>query len=296
MGKNTFSKALRENQKRINVKLPGSDEEIRLVDATERSVEGISATPIDAMMPITAPEILENADTDLPYLAIRTSYTESVFSLYEMGIKSPAGRKQTIVVPLTLDAADDLWGDANVRLNSVVDILRRNTNIALIVDKFPKKVLKRVSSWADDEESARMFVIRIPNILMFHENVVKKQVATPFAFDLVIVITNTKEKSLRKAKKRDKDTFDKFSEIFVRDIAAVLENFAISSVHFPLWGEFYRDPYVAAHIWAAGLAEKKTPVLKRVIFATPDPEYLICFNQEAIRTINNDEGNGMRVV
>ena len=38
--RNSFGDALRDNQKRIMVVLPGSEEEIRLSDATDQTLEG----------------------------------------------------------------------------------------------------------------------------------------------------------------------------------------------------------------------------------------------------------------
>ena len=56
----------------------------------------------------------------------------------------------------------------------------------------------------------------------------KKQAAHPLVFDLILVISGTKEKTLQKAKKReDKESLDIFSKDFIQDIMSVLENFGV---------------------------------------------------------------------
>lgn len=292
---NSFAKALRENQKKINVMVEGWEEEKSLAEVTEETVNGIIATPISGMIPVTITEAVENALNDLPYLAISTLYTEAVYSAYELGMKN-LGKRQTLIVPLTADAADDPFVDQ--RFSSVIDVLQKNTNIGLVLDEMPKKVFKKVRLWAEDENAGRMFIIRIPNLMMFHDNIVKGKTATPVLFDLVVLFTNATSKALRKAKKKSPDDFKDFTTDFVKDTISVVRNFGASSVHIPLWQEFYPDEYEAARIWAAQLTDdaNKVQTLKRLVFSTTDPNYLISFNQETARIINGDEGNGMRVV
>jgi hypothetical protein len=288
----SFTNALDDNKKKINVQPIGWTEPKTLAEAIDDSVEKTTSCSINAMIPVSVTESAEN-QPDLPYLAITTCYTDSIYSLYELGFKSQ-GVKQTLVVPLLRDSADDIFEDE--RLDAVIRALSRNTNIALVIDELPKKTWKKLKEWANDDDGGNMFVIRIPNLLMFHENVKKNEVTTPSLFDVLITVSNVSSKSLKKAKKSSDEAIDDWTKAFTTDVVSIFDNFGVGSAHVPLWKEFFRDPYVAAHKWAASLTEGKHSCLKRLTFSTTEPTLLTSFNGEMTRILNGDEGNGMRVI
>lgn len=287
-----FSRILRENKKKITVSMGGVwDEPHTLQEVTDESIEGIVGTPIDSMVPITVTEAAESAVNDLPYTAVRTTYTDSLYSLYEMGIKT--GQKQTLVVPLVSDAAEELTDDP--KMDTILYALNKSTNIGMIWDEFPKKVLKRAQAWADDESGDNMFVIRIPNICMFYNSIPKNKAALPLVFDMIIVISNASAKSLKKVRKSEDDRIETFSSAFTSGIIKVLGNFGVSSAHIPLWMEFYRNDDLAGKAWVDALKESKPNTLKRISFATPDAVTLLTFNRVMIEGVNSSDC-GMKVV
>lgn len=290
--KHEFSKVLKENKKKITVTFDTwGDEEKTLQEVTDASIEGIVGTPIESMVPITVTEAADSSVNDLPYLAIRTTYTDSLYSLYEMGIKT--GQKQTLVVPLTSDACDDLEEDAE--FSEILFALKKSTNISMIWDEFPRKVMKRAQSWKDDSSGDEMFVIRIPNICMFYNSIPKNKATRPLVFDILVVIPNASAKSLKKARKLQEDNIEIFSNTFTSNIMRVLGNYGVSSAHVPVWTEFYRNETTAAEAWIAALKGSKPSTLKRLSFATPDATTLLTFNRVLIDGVNSADC-GMKVV
>lgn len=291
---NDFSKVLKENKKKIEV-IIGDAAERTLQEITDESIESITGTEIGSMIPITVTEAASAAVTDLPYTAIRTTYTDCLYSLYEMGIKT--GQKQTLVVPLTSDATDDL--EVDWRFGDILDALRKSTNIDMIWDDFPKKIMKKAATWAEDDNGDIAFVIRIPNVLMFYKSISKNKPSKPLVLDILAVITNASSKSIKKAKKNGMhDKMEEFSDRFAEAIVKTLGNYGVSSAHVPLWNEFYdiETGTAAANAWARALKESKPETLKRLSFATPDAVTLLEFNRHLIENINVDGVNGMKVV
>lgn len=292
-----FQKVLSENQKKIKVQVEGWDEPKTLGEAVDETVEAVTASAIDALIPVSVTEAAENAVNDLPYMAVMTHYTDVVYSMYEVGLKS-MGRKQTMVIPLSADAAEDI--DGSDRWIRVLESFKKNTNIGMVMERIPKKVWKKAAAWADDRDGGRAFVIRIPNLLMFPKNIRKNEVTNPMLFDLLFLFVNVSEKSMKKAKKKGLDEFNEFTKDLITDAVKALENFGASSVHFPLWDEFFSDAYDLARMWGDILTDTDTATkpksLKRLVFSTSNPNLLICFNQELARVVNGNEGSGVRVV
>lgn len=289
--RSSFSKVLKENKKKIKVIVDSSSDEKTLQDVTDASIEGIVGTPIDSMVPITVTEAAESSVNDLPYTAIRTTYTDSLYSLYEMGIKT--GQKQTLIIPLASNAVEDLDGDPN--LSEIIYALKKSSNIGMIWDEFPRKIVKRAQAWADDEGGDTMFVIRIPNVCMFFNSIPRNKAARPLVFDIIIAITNASTKSLKRAKKMQEDNIETFSATFASDLVKVIGNFGASSVHIPVWLDFYRNEDAASSAWVEALKEGKPSTLKRLSFATPDAVTLLSFNRGLIEGINKTDC-GMKIV
>lgn len=306
--KKDFGSILEANAKKIKIEVPGWEQIENVADMIQVSVSGTTACPLDAMIPATVTECAKSA-LDLPYMAISTNYTQHVYSMYELGIKSQ--HIQTLVVPLYSDAAEGLL--KNDRFSDLYDTMCKYTDIALVYDEVQKKISKKLESWADEEGGCPMFVIRIPNLLMFHESIKKDVVSKPVLFDLIIIVSNASKKTLKKLKKEQKpssdgvfaninsrrDMFDEYSIDFINGLLSVIDNYGSSSVHIPLWEEFYYDAYMAAVYWASRLIEtsKNRTGLKRLVFSTSDPKYLIEFNNNITSFINKDaDGYGMRVV
>lgn len=298
-----FGTILDAHSKKIRVQGANWDSPKTIAECVEETLAGITACPSDSLIPIGVTETAENA-LSLPYLAISSQYTQHVYSMYESGMKSQS--KQTIIIPLCSDAAEGL--KHNKTFMDAYETMASCTNIELVFSEIPKKVWKKLAAWADEDGGARMFVIRIPNLLMFHESVKKDEVAKPIVFDLIITVSNVTEKSLKKAKKnsvtsisgarKEPDQFDMFIDDFVRDTLSVIDNYGASAAHFPLMDNFYHDAFDAAIHWAARLTEtsKSRTALKRLVFSTKEPKFLIEFNNNMTSLINKDEGCGMRVI
>lgn len=290
--KDAFSKVLKENRKKIEIVVNSQDGETKtLAEMTDESIAAITGTPIESLVPVTVTEAAENSVNDLQYTAIRTTYTDALYSLYEMGIKT--GQKQTLLVPLTSDAVGELEEDEN--FHDILYALWKNTNLCLIWEEIPRKIMKRAEAWASDESGDPMFVIRIPNICMFYSTIQKNVAASPLMFDLIIAITNVSAKSLKKAKKSGSDRFSEFQKDFATSMVKIINNFGASSVHTPLWLRFFADEEDAAVSWVDALKAAKPATLKRLSFATPDAVTLLSFNRNLIENVNTKEC-GMKVV
>ena len=271
--KSNFSKMLKENQKVIRV-LTSDGEEKDLAAITNETVDSIVASPLDGMIPVSSSEAAENAVPGAMKLAISTAYAQSVFSMYEFALKYQS-TKQTLVVVVPEKDAEDIW-DSNY---ASYGPLKDRSNLKLVLDKFPEKAKRKIADWGSESEVPGMFVIRIPNLVVFHGDIKKNTTSKAKFFDLVIEIVRS-GKSMSKLKKKKPEEFADMSKFVVDSTVRVLKEFGSSCAHIPLDKDFYAEPHEYASLWARALNDDKNNILTRVVFCTPDPDDLVSFNAQ----------------
>lgn len=271
--KTSFSKMLKENQKVIRV-ATNDGEEKDLATLTSETLENLVASPLDGMIPVSSSEAAENAVKGATKLSISTAYAQSVFSMYEFALKY-YGTKQTLVVTVSEKDVEDIW-DANAQAYGP---LKDRSNLKLVLDKFPEKAKKKVMNWAEEDCVPALFVIRIPNLVVFHGDIKKNAVSKAKFFDLVIEVIRS-GKPMPKLKKKRPDEFARISQFVVDSTVRVLKEFGASCAHIPLNKDLYDDPHDYATMWCKALVDEKNNLLTRVVFCTPDPDELVSFNAQ----------------
>lgn len=271
--KTNFSKMLKENQKVIHV-LNTDGEEKDLAEITNETLEAIIASPLDGMIPVSSSEAAENVVPGAMKLSISTAYAQSVFSMYEFALKYQA-TKQTLVVVVPEKEVEDIF-DANY---ASYGPLKDRSNLKLVLDKFPEKARKKLANWEEESEIPGMFVIRIPNLVVFHGDIKKNTTSKAKFFDLVIEVVRS-GKSLPKLKKKRPEEFTALSNFIVESTVRVLKEFGASCAHIPLDKDLYDEPHEYASMWANALSAEKNGILTRVVFCTSDPDELVSFNAQ----------------
>lgn len=280
--KSNFSKMLKENQKAIRILT--NDGEKDLADLTNATVEALIASPLDGMIPVPSSEAAENAVAGASSLCISTAYAENVFSMYEFTLKY-SKTKQTLIVPVSEKDIEDIW-DANY---SGYGPLKDRSNLKLVLDKFPEKAKKKLANWAEEGEIPALFVIRIPNLVLFHGDIKKNAVSKARFFDLVIEVVRS-GKSMTKLKKKKPEEFATVSKFVVDSTVRVLKEFGVSCAHIPLDRDFYDEPHDYAKMWVDALTEEQNNLLTRVVFCTPEPDELVSFNAQLTESMLNKVG------
>lgn len=208
MGKKTKKKAsnykdfismLKENKDKINI-MKG-EEKISLSDAVTQTVENITAVVKDGIIPISSEEATKKKTKETCNIDIR--YAKTPFVLYEYSMKYRS-IPQTLVLTLTEDDVEDLF---EYNSNQTVTTLMERTDIALILKKMDKTKTK-IKNWLNQEavEDMEMFVVNIPDIVLFTNTIQKKDISKSVLFNLCIQIVKTKKK-LSKMKKKNEDNY-----------------------------------------------------------------------------------------
>jgi hypothetical protein len=279
--KNSFSKMLKEHEKKVLVKING--EERKLTDLSKESVDGIVATSIDSVVPVSVTEAVEAANGNAAGgLVVDTSYAQTAWSLYENALKFSGAKQTMLLISPIADIEEILEG-----MSDELEPLYARTNLQLVMDSIPEKSWKRLKKWAaEPAQYPDMFVLRIPNLVLF-TNSIKKGVATEArSFDLVICFVAT-EKNLRKLAKKAPDIFEESVKFAVEKTVSVLKDFGSSSVHVEIDSKFMGDdPYGYAKIWGKILNDSvsKKDILTRIVFCTTDSDTLVSFSNEIARS------------
>lgn len=282
--KKTFSKMLKENAS--NIKLDAGDG-ITLDKQTQNTLENVIATQVSSLIPVPVSEAVKNADTDVSRLSLSTVYAESIFSLYEFALKN-TGVKQTLVLYVPEDEIEDIFDDDYPGYGPLKD----RTNLKLILDKFPDKARKRLFNWqasVDGNGTKDMFVIRIPDIVIFHGDIKKDQQCKSKLFDLVITVLHA-ERKMTKLKKKDGDAFAEASAYYVDTTVSVLRKLGVSSAHINLCSDLFDDPHDYAKLWTKHLFDEKDKILTRLLFCTSDPNVLVSFNAQVKEDLLGEVG------
>lgn len=280
---NSFTKMLKENQQKITVLYQGEKKTVS--EATNDTVKEITAAPLEGMIPVSSSEAAENALTDIKQLSVSTSYAQNIFSMYEFALKY-SDVKQTLVVGVQ---EDDIWNILNSDYPGYGP-LKERTNLSLVLNKFPQNYSKKLTNWANNDNGKRpdMFIIRIPNLIIFHGDIQKGEPSKSKFFDLIIQVLRTRP--LAKLKKKKPAEFKDTVNFYVEGTSRALKNLGVSCAHIALDPDFYKDPHDYAELWCEKLCDEKNKILMRVIFCTPDPDVLVSFNAQITESLSEKVG------
>lgn len=267
-----FSKMLKENEKKILVSVKG--EEMKLSVVTDASVNDIICTALESVVPVSVTEAAENSVPGVKKISASTSYAQTAWSLYENALKNGDIKQTMLILAPVSDFKDILNG-----VSSELESLYSRTNIEMIMENFPEKLAKRVSKWSEEKNQIPdMFVVKIPNIVLFTESIRKNEPCASKLFDLVICLVKS-EKSLKKLKKKDKDEFTKTVDFAVSKSINILKDLGSSCVHVTIDDRFMDDPHDYADIWSKHLLEDASKgIISNVTFCTTDTDTLVSFN------------------
>lgn len=267
-----FSKMLKDNEKKILVSVKG--EEMKLTAVTESSVNDIICTALESVVPVSVTEAAENSVPGVKKITATTSYAQTAWSLYENALKNGDIKQTMLVLAPVSDFKDILNG-----VYEELEPLYSRTNIEMIMDKFPEKLSKRVGKWSEENEQIPdMFVVKIPNVILFTESIRKNEPCACKLFDLVICLVKS-EKSLKKLKKKDKEEFDKTVEFAVSKTINILKDLGSSCVHVTIDDRFMDDAHDYADVWSKHLLEDASKgIIANVTFCTTDTDTLVSFN------------------
>lgn len=272
--KPSFSKMLKDNAKKIQLQIGATV--TGLNDAIAASVDGIVCTSIDSVVPVSVTEATENMVAGAKKLAIGTSYGDVSYSMYEFALKYPV--KQTLVSILPASDIEDVFEG----LCEQLEPLMGRSTLELVLDKIPEKSIKRMKNWANNPAHVPdMFVLRIPNLILFTSSIKKSLPSEVKTFDLVVLFVSSSKK-LAKLKKKDKKEFERTVEFSVEKAVSVLKDFGSSCIHVSVDERFFSDPHDWASVWSKYLIPEmnEKSILSRVNFCTKDPDVLVQVQQQ----------------
>ena len=277
-----FSKMLKENAKKIVVTIKG--EEMKLTVATQASIDGITCTPLDSVVPVSVSEAADNSVPGLKKLSVSTTYAQTAWSVYESALKSGDISQTMFILTPESDIESVLSGEYEE-----LEPLYSRTNLKMIMDELPEKIVKRINKWHSNKDSEGtkipdMFVIKIPNVILFTDSIKKNVPCSSKPFDLVICFLRS-DKSLKKLAKKNEDKFNNLIDFAVSRAVSILKDFGSSCVHMNIDPRFMIDPHNYAELWSKYLLQEKDKgVISNFTFCTTDTDTLVSFNNQ----ISND--------
>lgn len=238
-----FMEMLEKNQKHINI--TENEKTVSLKDKTESSIEAARAVPFDAVIPVSSADAAKEKSSE----AFKTTcyYTTPIFKLFEVSIASTV--RQTMV--MTVDA-NDMETLFEPGMNETITNLMGKTNLSMVV-KDLAKLRKKFDKWAGrelDETPFDMFVITIPDLILFTNKIRKDEASDALLFNLVIQVVKTR-KSIAKIKK--KGNIEDLSKFVIKCTIENIKNLGLSNVIMELNDDMSEDYYELAENWAINL-------------------------------------------
>lgn len=267
--KKNLSRMLSENSKKITVMYKG--EEKTLAEMTEMSANAVVSVASDGIIPVTAAEAAENSIAGENKTTVISSYADGVFSAYEYCLKN--NEKQTLFVTAPVGDIERIFGFDEPYPQ--IEMLRKRSNIDLIIDEIPTKYKKRLEKWAEDDEVATgIYIVKIPDILIFYDNIKKGEVSTTKCLDLIIQLVKT-DKSLKKLKKKGGEKFQAISEEIIINSFNVIKELGVSSVHIDINEALFMDVQDYCTKWITLISAENSKLINRIVFCTVDPVVLV---------------------
>lgn len=198
--KQSFTKMLKENQKKISIEIDG--EEKSIPTCTEESAENVICATLDALVPLSSEEAIKKK-ADIKF-DMDTRYSRAAFMLYENGVKMTHYPSQTLSVIMDVEQATD-WMDYG--MNPIIESLMTKTNLSMILgelEKPRKKIEKWLQGKPEDDANHETMVLNIPNVVLFTGLVKKGEPSDAILFNLMIIMVRTK-KPMDKIKSKNND-------------------------------------------------------------------------------------------
>lgn len=281
----SFTKMLKQHCEDIKVLTADGEETLKHV--TEDSVNGITATTTEGVIPVDVNEAMENsvASTEM---VMTTSFAKASYSTYEFALKYKS-TKQTMLLYLEADDMD-FFLDGKIPM---LDGLNEKSNIGLVMNKMPAKIQNRLSAWSEMDDGEELFILRIPDLIFFYGQIKSGEVALSRRFDLVVQFIKT-EKGLQKLAKNNKRAFSECMDQMVASSVEVLQAYGASCVHLAVDDTIFgigTNCAEYADVWCKNLMKNnEKSLLKRVVFCAADSITLSTFGGQLIKFVTGKDG------
>lgn len=276
-GYKSFSSMLKNNSDVIKVNY--NDEKMNLEKATSLSVKGITSVPEDSVIEVSATESSENRE-NVPFTT-DVRYAKSAFTLYEQAMRHPQ-MKQTLVMTFTDKEVVDLF---DYGMNETINTLMERTNISLILKEM-EKAKNRIRKWIEREPSTEMeiFILNIPDIVLFTGKIQKKEISPSILFNLCIQVVKTK-RPMQKIQKRDPEKYSEITKNLIDHTITNVMNLGHSWIHVGWNSELIKDVIEYSEMWKKSIEENETvgKLINSIIFSIDNSEDFIEFSNHYIR-------------
>lgn len=236
-----FNEMLEENIKHISVL---KDEKgVDLSDLVSESASKTTAVPFDAVVPVSAADAAKEKKNIV--FSKGVFYTSAVFKLFENAMSMQS--KQTII--LTVDA-EDVPYIFEPGVNETITSLYGKTDLSLIFKEMarPKKKLEKwLQRSLDESVPFDIFVLNIPDVVLFTNKIRKDKVSEGIFFNLCIQVVKSKKKVEKLKKKGKIEELDKF---IIKCTMENIKNLGMGSVVTELTEAFAKDWYELAENWS----------------------------------------------
>jgi hypothetical protein len=152
--------------------------------------------------------------------------------------------RQTLVI--TINAEDVPYAFKTGSNESITNLLER-TNLSLVLNDI-NKPMKKLNKWVESEaeEDMDMFVINIPELVMFTNKIRKDKISEGLFFNLTIQVIKS-NKSIEKLKK--KGQIETLSKFIIKCTLENIKSFGNTSVVIELTDDFSEDWQELAENW-----------------------------------------------
>ena len=254
-----FNQLLADNVKHINVLK--NEEAKNLAKLAEDSASGVTAVPFDGVVPVSATDVAK--DKKSKQFEANVYYTTPVFKLFEMAMSSQI--TQNLIMTVSADEMDYLFEPG---FNETITSMYGKTNLSLILKQLqkPKKKLEKwIDADLDDETPYDMFVLNIPDVILFTNKIRKDEVSEGIVFNLIIQIVKSKKK-IEKLKK--KDHIEELSKFIIKCTIENIKNFGCVNATTTITEQFSKDFYEVSENWKIFLsADEELPkIVDRLSF------------------------------
>lgn len=233
----TLTEVLKENKKLIFVK-KDENTKVSIAEATEESAENVTAVPVAGVLAVSAEDVAGRKK--LADSQIQMRYAKPVFTMYENALKMES--KQTLMLTYTIDEAAEAINEAEK--GSILYELSKRTNVQNILKKMDRP-FNKLNKWisAEPSEEPEIFVIHIPDVVMFTKTVKMNEVSESIRFDLLIQVVKT-HKKITKIFNKDEDRYHEINHRLrestiqlIKDLGIVCPNIQIDDAYNTLGNE-----------------------------------------------------------
>ena len=235
-----FNQLLADNAKHINVLK--NEESKNLVKLTAESVEAVTAVPFDGVIPVSAADVVK--DKKCKQFEANVYYTTPVFKLFEMAMSSPVTQNLIITV-----SADDMEYFFEPGFNETITSMYGKTNLSMILKELqkPKKKLEKwIEADMDEETPYDIFVLNIPDVILFTNKIRKDEISEGIFFNLIVQVVKSKKK-IEKLKK--KDLIEELSKFIIKCTLENIKNFGCVNATTAITEQFSKDYYEVSENW-----------------------------------------------